>query len=654
MFAEPAQLHHLHQLLALVWYRSEAVDKPLPVGLQLLVGGDVVELTIKQHALAAARHVGVGEVHTQVAVDTAIFHKVVAFDGIATAYLLFVHIIEFLVLEFSDGLLQNFLIGFISQVLHESALLGTQQIACATDIQILHGQVKAAAQLRECFKSFQPAPRFWVEHAQGRCQQVAERLAVAAPHAPAHLVQVTQTKAMGIINDDGVGVGYINAVFNNSGREQHVVVVVNEAHDYFLEFLRLHLPVPDGYAAVGHVFLDYFGNMWQRTDATAHEVNLTVAAHLEVDGVGNYFGIKGGNLRLHRIAVGWGRAYNAHVACSHQRELQRAGYRRSRHGKGVYIGFQFAQLFFGAHAEFLLLVDDEQPQVVPLHVFAQQHVCAYDNINAPIGKVGPYLSCLLCRAGPRQIVDPYGEVVQAFAECLEMLVSQHCGRNQHSHLLVVGSRLECRTNGHFGFAESHITANQPVHWLCHLHIVLNILCSFILVGCVFIHEACFQLMLHKTVGTEGEAFFLASLGIKPNQVACDIFDALFGLLFQPVPRTSSERAQPGWLAGVRAAVFAYLVERVNGNIHFVVVLIDNADYLLIAPIGVSGRGRHRYTHQSAEFAYSVINVHKKVAGLHLLYLLQGDGHFAHPGTVALEAVFMEAVEYLVVGKEAHA
>ena len=44
-------------------------------------------------------------------------------------------------------------------------------------------------------------------------------------------------------------------------------------------------------------------------------------------------------------------------------------------------------------------------------------------------------------------------------------------------------------------------------------------------------------------------------------------------------------------------------------------------------------------------------MYHKVANLKLLYLLQRQGHLARSSLVALQVVFVEAVEYLVVGQQ---
>ena len=61
-----------------------------------------------------------------------------------------------------------------------------------------------------------------------------------------------------------------------------------------------------------------------------------------------------------------------------------------------------------------------------------------------------------------------------------------------------------------------------------------------------------------------------------------------------------------------------------------------------------------HTYQSAKLAYTVIDMHNKVARLHFLQLLHRKRHLARTRSVTLEVVLVESVEYLMVGEEAQA
>ena len=296
--------------------------------------------------------------------------------------------------------------------------------------------------------------------------------------------------------------------------------------------------------AVGHILVDEVGHLLQTVDAAAHEIHLSVAAHLEVDGVCDDLVAKGGQLSLYGIAVGRRRAYDAHVACPHERELQCARNGSRRHREGVDVGLERAQLLLCGHSKLLFLVDDEQPQVVPFHLFAYQLVGADEYVYLARLKVGEDLPRLFGRARAGEVVHAHGEVVQSLGEGLVVLVGEHSGRHEHRHLLGVAGCLECRSYGHFGLAEAHVAADEPVHGMCALHVGLDVLRGLELVGRVLIEEACFQLVLHERVVAVGETLHIPPFGIEPDEVAGDVLDALLGPLLHAVPCAGAEHAQP--------------------------------------------------------------------------------------------------------------
>ena len=75
------------------------------------------------------------------------------------------------------------------------------------------------------------------------------------------------------------------------------------------------------------------------------------------------------------------------------------------------------------------------------------------------------------------------------------------------------------------------------------------------------------------------------------------------------------------------------------------MLVDDAYHFLIA-IAVGN------AQQSSKLADTIIHMHQEVPILHFLNLFHGESHLASTSTVALEIVFVETVEYLMVGEEA--
>ena len=191
-----------------------------------------------------------------------------------------------------------------------------------------------------------------------------------------------------------------------------------------------------------------------------------------------------------------------------------------------------------------------------------------------------------------------------------MLKGQYGGRHQHGYLLVVASGFEGGAYSHLRLAKSHVATDQAVHRARAFHVVLHLLGRFQLVGCVLVEERCLQLVLHIIVGREGEATLVTALGIELDEVARYVLDALLGLLLEFVPSARAEYGEAWRFPRLRPSVFADLVERVDGYVGDVAMLIDQPDHLL-----VTLASRHAY--QSGKLADAEIDVDDKVAWLHL-------------------------------------
>ena len=91
------------------------------------------------------------------------------------------------------------------------------------------------------------------------------------------------------------------------------------------------------------------------------------------------------------------------------------------------------------------------------------------------------------------------------------------------------------------------------------------------------------------------------------------------------------------------------------DIYLVILLVDDADDFLISlrngSVGIAGGGRN--ADKTCKLTNTKIYMHNEVTRLHLLQLLHGESHLTPLGTLTLKLVFVEALEYLVVGKEDH-
>src|SRR5690606_26298 len=96
-------------------------------------------------------------------------------------------------------------------------------------------------------------------------------------------------------------------------------------------------------------------------------------------------------------------------------------------------------------------------------VFAHQAMRSDDDIELTFGQSRQRFLDLLIGFKPVDVIDGTWETFQTLRKRTVVLHSQDGGRHQHGHLLAIGYRLECRTDGHLSFAEAYVAADEAVH-----------------------------------------------------------------------------------------------------------------------------------------------------------------------------------------------
>ena len=389
-----------------------------------------VELPVEQHSLAAARDVLLGEKQFQIALDLAIVYPLI-FADLRSYFSIPIgkQLCEFVFLQFLNGFVENLLIGFVPQIGDKTALLRSQQIACAPNIQILHCQMDSASQIAEVLDRLQPTSRLRGERFRRRRQQETKGLLIASPHPPAQLVQIAQPEMLGVMDDHRIRIRDIDPVFHDGGRQQDIVIVVHETRYHLFQLFGIHLPVADGYPTIRDISQNHGLQVGQLLNTIAHEEDLSVSAHFEVDSLDNRLFVEGKHLRLNRIAIGRRRLNHRQVARAHQGELQGSGDRGGRHGKRIDIDFQLPELFLHTDSELLFLIDNQQSQIFKCHRFADQLVGTDYHINLPLRQFSLDSRRIAGRAGPGQIIHFAGKIFQAIEKSMIMLISQNSRRH---------------------------------------------------------------------------------------------------------------------------------------------------------------------------------------------------------------------------------
>ncbi len=281
-----------------------------------------------------------------------------------------------------------------------AVLLGAQEVAGASDLEVTHGQLEPRAQLGQFLKGAQPPLGLFVDTPVGRHQQIRERLLALAAHAAAQLVELGQTEAVGAVDDDRVRRRDVEPRLDDGGGHQDVGLAVDEADHGALQLALVHLAVRHDHARVGHQVLDEARHRRQRLHAIVHEEHLAAALQLALERFLDDGAVEAAHDRLDGQPVHRWRLDHRHVAHARERHIEGARDRRGRHGQHVHRGPQLLDPLLVGDAEAVLLVHDQQAEVLELDVLAEQPVGADDDVHRAVLQALDDLLLLLGRAEP--------------------------------------------------------------------------------------------------------------------------------------------------------------------------------------------------------------------------------------------------------------
>src|SRR5690606_37562967 len=108
-------------------------------------------------------------------------------------------------LKFFDCLIHDLLVCLKPDFIDKSALFATKQVACTANFQVLHRDVESASKFTELLQGMNPLARIFGHHRERRRYEIAESFFVASSNPSSHLMQVRQSKILGIINKYRVG-----------------------------------------------------------------------------------------------------------------------------------------------------------------------------------------------------------------------------------------------------------------------------------------------------------------------------------------------------------------------------------------------------------------------------------------------------------------
>ncbi len=284
-------------------------------------------------------------------------------------------------LERAHGALEHARVEVEADFLDLARLRFAQHFARAADLQVVHRQVEARAELLHHLDRFEALLRLLSQGFLGRNQQIGVRLVVRAADAAAQLVQLREAEPVGAVDDDGVGVRVVDAGLDDGRAQQHVVPLLRELAHHALQLALAHLAVRDRDARLRQQAREPVVRVLDGVDLVVQVVDLPAAAQLAQHRLADQAVRMRGDEGLDGEAPLRRGGDDREVAQAFQRQRQRARDRRRGEREHVHLGAQALQRFLLVHAEAVLLVDDDQAEALELDVAGQQLVGADDDVD---------------------------------------------------------------------------------------------------------------------------------------------------------------------------------------------------------------------------------------------------------------------------------
>jgi len=252
-----------------VGWCAEAIDDFAENLVELVDGFGAGQAFVKVEPPLDVWDVGVGQIGVSWEVD---FGGEVIFGGSA--------------LDAVDGFLHEFGVHVEAYAGDVSALFRAEEISAAADFEVEVGDFDAGAEVGEPFDG---AEAFACDVGEGGFarEEVAVGAGGGSSDAAPYLVELGQAEAFGMVDDEAIGGGDINAGFNDGRAEQDVEAAVDEFEHGGFERFFIHLAVCDADSCARHEAFQPFVVIWQLFDAIVQEVDLSAAVEFSFDGFGD-------------------------------------------------------------------------------------------------------------------------------------------------------------------------------------------------------------------------------------------------------------------------------------------------------------------------------------------------------------------------------
>ncbi len=223
------------------------------------------------------------------------------------------------VLQAAHRIFQKMAIQLVADGSNMPALLNAENIAGPPDFQVAHGNLEARPELGELFNRLEATAGIRRDGAIAVEHEVGIGAMFITANPAAKLMQIGQAIIIRLIDKNGVGVGNIEAAFDDRGRHQNIDLAADELGHGFFKLMFAHLAMADGDPCLGHDALQRGGDFADIVDTVVDEINLALPVELTQKGMADELPVEANDARFDGEASLRRRLQVADVADAQQR-----------------------------------------------------------------------------------------------------------------------------------------------------------------------------------------------------------------------------------------------------------------------------------------------------------------------------------------------
>ena len=220
------------------------------------------------------------------------------------------------------------------------------------------------------------------------------------PTRPPQLVQLRESHAVGLMDDDRVDIGDVQPGLYDRCGHQHIDRTRDEIIHDPLQLRFLHLAVRTCNLRLGHKMCQARRLLLDVIDPVVHVIDLPLAGEFPQDRLPDHFLVVFHDIGLDRDSAARRLLQDTHIPDAHKAHVERARDRRRRERQDIHVLLHLLDLFLVRDPEALLLVHDQKAEILELDILGEQAVRPDHDIADALADVAQRLFLVRRRPEP--------------------------------------------------------------------------------------------------------------------------------------------------------------------------------------------------------------------------------------------------------------